>query len=60
MYEIMKEPSLFVIFLANMNAGNKKIYIFVYLCIVGMVLVVNIYFFSKLPKISFQHFFYYE
>ena len=40
-----------------MNAGNKKIYIFVYLCIVGMVLVVYIYFFSKIPKISFQHFF---
>ena len=31
--------------------------VFLFLCIVGMVLVVNIIFFSKLPKISFQHFF---
>ena len=30
MYEIMKEPSLFVIFLANMNAGvNNFSYIFI-------------------------------
>ena len=40
-----------------MNAGNKKIYIFVYLCIVGMVLVVYIYFFSKIPKIHSNIFF---
>lgn len=31
--------------------------VFLFLCIVGMVLVVHIIFFSKIPKISFQHFF---
>ena len=43
-----------------MNAGNKKIYIFVYLCIVGMVLVVHIYFFFKNTKNFIPTFFYYE